>query len=146
MASEAKFGEQSLRRGDLVGFIVNVDMGEHKGGVGGKCAEHLCGGAVIEAVETATQRLAVEGNAALPRGRATGALELVCVAAEDVLDRAWIERSKDVADGGMGRRTAAAQCEGPIEAPAINVDEGDDATIRVAAGHDGQDRKQQYVG
>jgi len=141
---QSEFGEQCLRRGDFVGLIVDLDMGEHQGGVGGQGAEDLGGGAVVEVVETATQRLAIQSNAALSR-RDPGDLQPGGVAAEDALDCGWVEPSKDVADGGMGGRAAPAQSERPIEAATVDVDEGDDATVRVSAGHDGEDGKQQHI-
>ena len=63
---DAEFGQQRLRCRDLVGFLGDVDMGEHERGVGGERAEHLGGGAVVEVIEAAPQRLAVQRDAALP--------------------------------------------------------------------------------
>jgi hypothetical protein len=48
---DAKFGQQRLRCRDLVGFLGDVDMGEHEGGVGGERAQHLGGSPVTEVVE-----------------------------------------------------------------------------------------------
>lgn len=145
MAGDAELSEQGLHGRDLVGFVGNVDMGKHKSGVGGECAEHLGGGAVIEVVEATAQRLAIEGNAGLSRPRACG-LQKGGMAAEDLLDRIRVEPLKNVADGSMSGRAAPAQSEERVQAAAMDVDEGDDATIRVAAGHDGEDGKQQHVG
>jgi hypothetical protein len=145
MAGDAELSEQGLHGRDLVGFVGNVDMGKHKSGVGGECAEHLGGGAVIEVVEAAAQRLAIEGNAGLSGPCACG-LQKGGMAAEDLLDRIRVEPLKNVADGSMSGRAAPAQSEERVQAAAMDVDEGDDATIRVAAGHDGEDGKQQHVG
>jgi len=41
---------------------------------------------------------------------------------------------------------APVQAEGRIQLAAVDVDEGDDAAIQVAAGHDGKDGEQQHVG
>jgi hypothetical protein len=145
MTGNAELSEQGLHGRDLIGFVANVDMGEHERGVGGERAEHLGGGAVIEVVEAAPKRLAIEGNAGLSGPCACG-LQKGGMAAEDVLDRVRVEPLKNVADGSMGGRAVPAQSEEGIQAAAMDVDEGDDATIRVAAGHDGEDGKQQHVG
>jgi hypothetical protein len=62
---DAEFGQQRLCRRDLVGFLGDIDMGEHEGGVGGEGAEQLGGGPITEAVEAAAQRLAIKCDAAL---------------------------------------------------------------------------------
>jgi hypothetical protein len=129
MAGDAELSEQGLHGRDLVGFVGNVDMGKHKGGVGGECAEHLGGGAVIEVVEAAAQRLAIEGNAGLSGPCACG-LQKGGMAAEDLLDRIRVEPLKNVADGSMSGRAAPAQSEERVQAAAMDVDEGDDSTIR----------------
>src|SRR3954451_17860454 len=64
---DTEFGRERLCRRDLVGLAVDLDMSEHEGGIGGKRAQHLHGGLVMEIVEAAAQRLAVEGDAARPR-------------------------------------------------------------------------------
>jgi len=64
---KAEFGQQRLCRRDLVGLLGDVDMREHKRGVGGKRAQHLGGDAVVELVKAAAQRLAIERDAALSR-------------------------------------------------------------------------------
>ena len=54
---DAEFGKQRLRCRDFVGFLGDLNMGEHEGGVGGERAQHLGGGAVVKVVETAAERL-----------------------------------------------------------------------------------------
>jgi hypothetical protein len=108
MAGDAEFGEQSLHGRDLVGLLGDVDVGEHEGGVGGQRAEHLCSGAVVEIVEAAAQRLAVQRDAGLLSAGTRG-LECRGMAAEDGFDRLWIEPPEDVADCGMGGRAAPVQ-------------------------------------
>ena len=143
--SEAEFGEQGLRGRDFVGSLGNVDMGEHERGVGGERAQHLGSGAVAELVKAAAQCFAVQGDAARPR-RGARRLQQGGMAAEGRLHRRRIEPLEDVADGGVRRRTAPVQTESRVQLAAVDVDEGDDAAIRVAAGHDGQDGEQQHVG
>ena len=66
--------------------------------------------------------------------------------AEDGLDVGWIKPLEDIADRGVRRRTAPFQTEGRVQPAAMDIDEGDDASIRVAAGHDGENGEQQHVG
>jgi len=141
---DTEFGQQRLCRRDLVGLAVDRDMSEHEGGIGGKCAQHLHGGLVMEIVEAAAQRLAIEGDAARPR-RGTSRLQQGGVTAEGRLYRSRIEPLEDVADRRVGGRPAPPQPERGIEPVAMDVDEGDDATIRVAAAHDGQDGEQEHI-
>ena len=61
--SNTAFGQQHLCRRNLVGLVGNVDVGEHEGGIGGERAQQLGGCAVTEAIEAATQGLAVKGDA-----------------------------------------------------------------------------------
>jgi hypothetical protein len=90
MTGDAEFGEQRLHRRDVAGLIVDVDVGEHEGGVDGERTEHLGGGAVVEVVKAAAQRLAIEGDAALS-ALATRGLEQGGVAAKCTFDRLRIE-------------------------------------------------------
>lgn len=127
--SDTEFGEQGLSRRNLVGLLGDVDMCEHEGGVGGECAEHLGGGAVVEVVEAAAQRLTVQRDAAVSRRRACR-LQQSGMAAEDRFHIGRIEPFEDVADGCVRGRAAPFQTEGDIQPVAMDVDEGDDAAIR----------------
>ena len=133
--------QQRLRRRDLVGLLGDVDMGEHEGGVGGERAQHLGRGTVVEVVEAAAQRLAIQRDAALS-GRCAGGLQQRGMAAEDRLHRGRIEPLEDVADGGVRGRAAPLQTEGGVQPAAVDIDEGDDAAIRVATGDDGENGEQ----
>ncbi len=107
-AGNAGFGQQRLRRRDLVGLPgdarrtsrFDVDVGEHQRGVGGERAQHRGGRAVVEAVKTAAQRLAIERDAALSRCRARR-LQQGGMTAEGRLHPGRIEPLEDVADGGV---------------------------------------------
>ena len=142
---KAEFGQQGLCGRDLVGFLGDVDVGKHQRGVGGERAQHLGGSTVVELVETAAQRLAVQCDAALLR-RGTRRLQQGGVAAEGCFHLGWVEPLEDVADGGVRRRAAPLQAEGRVQPAAVDVDEGDNTAIRVAAAHDGQDGEQQHMG
>ncbi len=98
VAGDAQFGQQRLRRRDLVGPFGDVDVSEHKRGVGGKRAQHLRRGTVAELVkvrrtsrfDAAAQRLAIQGDAALSRCGARR-LQQGGMAAESRLHRSRIE-------------------------------------------------------
>src|SRR3954466_16069478 len=115
---DTEFGQQRLCRRDLVGLAVDLDMSEHEGGIGGKCAQHLHGGLVMEIVEAAAQRLAIEGDAARPR-RGTSRLQQGGVTAEGRLYRSRIEPLEDVADRRVRGRPTPAQSESGIELVAM---------------------------
>jgi hypothetical protein len=141
---DPEFGQQRLRRRDLVGLVGDVDMGEHERGVGSKGGEHLGSGAIAEIVEAAAQRLAIQRDAALSV-HPTSRLQQGGVAAEDRLHRGRIEPLQDVTDGSVRGRPTPLQREGGLQPLTMDVDESDDAAIRVAAGHDGEDGEQQHI-
>src|SRR5208283_4128028 len=122
----------------------DIDVGEYQGRVGGEGAQYLGGGAVVEVVETAAQRLAIERDAGLS-GRCACRLKPGGMLAEDRLDLCGIKPLEDVADCGVRGRAAPLQTEGRVQLAAIDIDEGDDASIRVATCHDGEDGEQQHV-
>jgi hypothetical protein len=62
------------------------------------------------------------------------------------LHRSRIEPLEDIADGGVGGRATPCQTERFVQLATMNVDEGDDATRRIATGHDRKNRKQQHMG
>jgi len=145
VAGNAEFGQQGLRRRDLVGLLGDVDVRKHQRGVGGERAEHLGGSAVVEFVEAAAQRLAVQRDAALS-GRGTRRLQQGGMTAEDYLHSSRVEPLEDVADSSVRRRSTPVQAEGRVQPAAMDGDEGDNAAIRVAAGDDGEDGEQQHKG
>ncbi len=85
------------------------------------------------------------GNSALP-WRGAYRLQQGRVATERHFHRSRVEPLEEVADGGVRGRPLPLQCERGIQPAAMDGDEGDDVTIRVAAGHDGEDGEQQHVG
>ena len=60
---DTEFRQQRLCCRDLVGFLGDIDVGEYQGRVRGEGAQYLGGGAVVEVVEAAAQRLAIERDA-----------------------------------------------------------------------------------
>lgn len=119
-------------------------MGQDKGGVGGK-GEHLSRCPVVERFEAAAQGFAVERDAALT-GLGADRLKLDGMAVKRRFYRDGIETLKDVADRGVGGGASPCQPEGLVQLGAMDVDEGDDATVGVRAGNDGENGEQQDVG
>ena len=142
---DAKFGQQRLRRRDLVGLLGDINMSEYKRTICGEGAQYLGGSAIVEIVEAAAQRLAIKCDTALSRCSVC-CLKQGCMFTKDHLDLGWIEPLEDVSDCGVSRCTAPLQPEGRVQLTAMDIDEGDDASIRVAAGYDGEDGEQQHVG
>src|ERR1700687_4321501 len=111
---------------------------------GRESTQHLGGGTVTKVVETAAQGLAIQRNAGLLGGCARR-LKQCGMATKTGLYRSWIEPLEDIADGCVRGRSTPCQTERGVQPATINVDEGDDATGRIAARHDGKNRKQQHV-
>src|SRR5215212_1567222 len=89
-AVQAQLLDQRLGRRDLVA-LGDLLMGQDERALAGEGAEHLRRGLVVEMVEAAPQRLAVQRNEPPPR-RGGGVTEMLGVAAEGGLDRGRVER------------------------------------------------------
>jgi len=59
---QVEFLQQLLHGGDFVGLFVDLDMRQHQRRVDGERAEHLFCLDVVEVIETALERLAIERN------------------------------------------------------------------------------------
>ena len=142
---DVEFAEQSLRGGNLVGFLLDIDVGQDQAAFGIECVQHLGRLAIAEIVEAAPQRLAVERDAASRRisrlARQSGGVQ-----AENLLDGLRVEALEDVADGGMGGRALPVQPEGGVQPAAVDLDERLDGSEGVPAGHHGEDREQKNMG
>ena len=64
---DVEFAEQPLRGGDLVGFLLDIDVRQDQAGFGIECVQQLGCLAIAEIVEAAPKRLAVERDAAARR-------------------------------------------------------------------------------
>src|SRR5277367_5280207 len=120
-------------------------MRQYQRRIGREGTQHLGGGTVPKVVETATQGLAIQRDAALPGGCACR-LKQRGMATKTGLYRSRIEPLEDIADGRVRGRSTPSKTERFVQPAMMNVDEGDDATRRIAAGHDGKNRKQQHMG
>ena len=85
----------------LVLAHIDIDVSEHERRVGGKSAEHLHGGTVVEVVEATPERFAIQRNAALP-GRGAGGLQQGGVAAERHLHVGGIEALENIPNRRVG--------------------------------------------
>ena len=121
----AQFGQQHLRRRDLVGLLSDVHVCEHERGVGGKRAQRLSRGTIVELVKAAAQRLAIQGDAALSLPF-IHSLQQGGMATEGHLHRGRVQPLEDVADSSVRGRAAPLQAEGRVQPAAVDSDEGDD--------------------
>ncbi len=103
------------------------------------------GGTVTKVVETATQGLAIQRDAAAPGGCARR-LKQRGMATKTGLYRSRSEPLEDIADGCVGGGSTPCQTECFVQPATMNIDEGDDAPGRIAPRHDGKNRKQQNMG
>jgi hypothetical protein len=146
-AAEAEVPDHPPYRLDLGGHVRHLVVAEDQRRVGGEGAEHVGGGAIVQPVEAAAQRLAVERHGARPvRRTGPGLVEVPGVAAEGRLQRRRVEGQEQVAQGVDGRRPAQADAVDVAQAVAVDGQKGDDAALRGRAGEHGQHREQQQVG
>lgn len=119
-------------------------MGQHQGRLRGEDAQEMGGLAVVEAVETPTQHLAVDRDmtALLLAGLL---VEDGGMAAEDLLNRPGFHLLEDPADRCVGRSAPPRQPERLAQAGEMDVDERVDGPVRVRPGHDRQDGEQHDV-
>jgi len=143
-AAQAQPPDQRLRRRDLVA-LGDLLVGEDERRLAGERAEHLRRGPVVEVVEAAPQRLAVERDDPPPR-RGGDVIEPLGVAAEGGLQLGRVERVQEGAQRVDGGGAAEAGAEGGVEPLAVHADEQADAAVGGGAGQDGQDAEQQQVG
>jgi hypothetical protein len=143
-APQAQPLDQRLRRRDLVA-LDDLLVGQDERRLAGERAEHLRRGPVVQVVEAAAQRLAVQRDDPLRR-RSGGAPELLGVAAEGGLEVGRVERVQEGAQRVDGRRAPEAGAEGGVEPLAVHADEQADAAVGGGARQDGQHREQQQVG
>ena len=138
------FGQQLLHRRDFVGFLIDFDVREHQRRIDRERAEHLFGFGVVEIVEAALQRLAVERDDA---GRvAIGCeIEVRAVFAKRLFDIRGLEPLQNIADGRMRRRPPPLDLERFIQRSPMRLEVRPNAAIRIGPAHDGENGKQQYV-
>jgi hypothetical protein len=139
-APQAQLADQRLGRRDLVA-PGDLLVGQDERVLAGEGAEHLGGGPVVEVVEAAPQRLAVQRDD--PLRRRSGAPAMLGVAAEGGLQLGRGERVQEGAQRVDGRGAAEGGAEGGVEPLAMRADEQADAAVGGGAGQDGKDAEQQ---
>jgi hypothetical protein len=112
--------------------------------VGGKGAQHMCRIAVVEGIEAAAQRLAVNGH----RRRDVGALgrnfrKSAGMVAEHPLHLRGVEAVQDEAHRRIGRRAAERQAKPAVQAIQVGPDERVHLTIRPRSGQHAENCEQQ---
>ena len=137
--------DQGLHGWDLVGGIAHLLMRQDQGRLAGEGAQHVRGSPVVQMVEAALERLAVERHDAWLAGWRPAA-QLPGMLAQGSLQLGRIERLKQSAQGIDGRGPAQRGAEHRVEALTMHGDEDQDAALGGGACQDGQHRKQQQVG
>jgi hypothetical protein len=117
-------------------------VGQDERVLAGERAEHLRRGPVVQVVEAAPQRLAVQRDDPPPR-RGGGVPELLGMVAEGGLDLGRVERVEEGAQGVDGGCATEAGTEDGVEPLAMHADEQADAAVGGSAGQDGKDAEQQ---
>ena len=141
---QIEFLQKLLHGGDFVGFFIDLDVRQHQRGIDGERAEHLPGLDVVEIVETALQRLAVERDDANP-GADRGEIQPGGMFAKRLFDIRRAEPLQDIADRRMRRRTFPFDLEGFVQLFPMHLDVSANASIRIGAAHHREEGKQQHV-
>jgi len=143
-ALQAQFADQHLRGRNLVRCAGDLVMRERQGGIGGKGAQHMSGGLVMQVVETAPQGLPIQGDhaQALP---SSPVIQNTSMTTEGSLKVGWIERQDEVAQGVESRSTAEAGTEDLVQALTVQADERDDALVGGCTCQDGQNSEKKHV-
>ena len=99
---------------------------------------------VVEIVEAALQRLAVEGDDT-GVGPIGPQIQESGVLAKRFLDIRGVETLQNIADGGMRRRPLPPDLEGFVQRSQMRLKVCLDATIGIGPAYDGENGKQQNV-
>src|SRR4051794_18447721 len=142
---DREFAQQLLGGGDLVGFLVDIDMPQDQASLGIECVQQLSSLAAPEMVETAPERLAIQRDNALRKVNRT-VQKTHRMPAESLFDGLRVQALQDGANGGMGGCALPAQTEGGVQPVEVDRHEGFDRAVGVAAGNHAKDRKQQNLG
>ena len=143
-AAQAQLLDQRLGRRDLVARG-DLLMRKEERALAGEGAEHLGGGLVVQMVEAAPQRLAIQRDDPPPPWRGGGVTKMLGMA-EGGLEVGRVERVEEGAQRVDGWGAAEAGAEGVVEPLAVREDEQADATVGGGAGQPGKDAEQQQVG
>jgi hypothetical protein len=143
-AVQAQPLDQRPGRRDLVA-LGDLLVGQDERRLAGEGAQHVRGRLVVQVVEAAPERLAVERDHARSRGRRPVG-QRPGMLAEGGLQLGRLERQEETAQRVHGRRSTEARAEHRVEALPVHADEGQDAAVGGGAGEDGQHGEEQQVG
>ncbi|MDD3287461.1 MAG: hypothetical protein PHX43_00445 [Alphaproteobacteria bacterium] len=136
LVRDVEFFEQSLGRGDFVGFFVDFDVRENQRRIGGKDAQNLPRSHVVERIEAAAQRLAIQCQ------RACAEIVFIIVQLRGVLPERClngfgVKALKNETDCRVGRWSPPRQPKGLVQFAAMNFDERANAAIRIGSRDNG---------
>ena len=139
LRDEVRHGRNLLR--GALHLLVRQDQR----GVAGKRTQDMNGSLIVQVVETAPQRFAVQRDRqpAIPAGLL---VKLTRVAAKGRLEIRRVEGEEEITQGVHGRSTPEPRAEDGVQALPVHAHEGDDALIRGRPGQHGQDREQEQMG
>jgi len=143
-AGQAQGRDQLWRRRDLTGGAGYFAMGEDQRVIRGEGAQHMRGGLIMQVIEAAPERLAVQGHRVQARVRPRP-VQITRMAAESGFEIGRVERQQQIAQRVERRSAAEAGTENLVQALAMDADEGDDALIRGCPGQNCEDGEEQQV-
>jgi hypothetical protein len=121
-AGEAEFRDEGRHSGNLVRCRRDLLVRQDQRSVAGKRAQHVRGGLIMQVVEAAPQRLAVQRDGA-PALSADALVEALGVAPESGFEIGRVERENEVAHGIDRRSAPETSAEHRVQAFAVDVDE-----------------------
>jgi hypothetical protein len=119
-------------------------MRQYQRGVAGERVQDMRGLAVLEMVEAVAQRLAVNGDVALPRVAGLR-VENGGVAPKDLFHRSRIQLLENEPDGGVGRRAPPWQRERVSQPNEMDINEAVNCPEGVGPGEHRQNSEQQHM-
>ena len=137
-AFEAKIVDQCLRRRDLVALVVGREMAKNNRLILGKGAQHMGGLLVMETIETASKRLAVNRDGGRHPVVGRFCHERRGVGSKRLLDRQGIEPVQDGAHRTVGWRLSPTKTQRLVQPRKVSVDKAMDLAI---GGRPGQHRQ-----
>src|SRR4051812_22013123 len=143
-AADPQLGDQRWHGRDLAGRPGHLLVGQDEGGVAGEGAEHMSRFPVVQVVEAAAQRLAIERDGALA-GHLDGPVQLSRMAPEGALEIVLVERQEQTAQRVHGWPPSEARPEGSVQAVALDGDEGDDLLVGGRPRQNRKNREQQQM-
>jgi hypothetical protein len=127
--SEAEFRDEARHSGNLVRRRRDLLVRQDQRSVTGKRAQHVGGRLIMQVVEAAARRLAIERDGA-PALRTGPPVQVTGVAAKGGFKIGGIESEEEIAQGVERRSAPEVSTEDGVQALAVDVDEGHNALVR----------------